>query len=130
MYANQNLRKGTVVGPYAGRMIHAPLLQRHKEGGDVGGHYLSLRNMASMSEMQNAIDGAIQREPVNGNIYDLGYFLKNGPASMANCDIPSKCNSNLSVEYVRYDKEMREVFIDDEYCPLIIPKLQRVKCTV
>jgi hypothetical protein len=129
LYTGQALPKGTVVGQYVGRLIRAQVLQRHCQGDHVGSHYVSLRNKASMPEMQNAIDGAIRIEPVDGNHYDLEYFLKNGPSSLANCDIPSLCNCKLMVEYRRYDQGLRQLHIDDEYCPDDIPALQRVKST-
>ena len=129
LFAGKALPKGTVVGPYVGRLIRAEVLQRHRDGDQVGGHFVSLRNKASMPETQNVIDGAIMSQPVDGKRYGLEYFLRNGPSSMANCGTPAQCNSKFMVEYERYDRPGPALYIDDEYCPEQIPPLQRVKST-
>jgi hypothetical protein len=130
LYANKNLAEGTVLGQYVGKRFEAALLAQHNSDGDIGEHFLSLRVVwANMPLFFTGIDGAVCNEAdEEGRLYDLAYYVKNGPGSVANSDIRRLCNTKLVVEYRSYDRE-RELFVDDEYCPGGASRKQRVSDT-
>lgn len=120
------LPRGTIVGPYVGPFFAADAQSRHKTGQQLCTHRLMLRpGRASMPLHISGIDGLVHKQStlVNDQRYDLGYYLRNGVASLVNSR--RKYNCKLLVEYSNYEG-VGELFVDDEYCPVHVPMKQRV----
>jgi hypothetical protein len=127
IYANRDLRKGDIVGPYTGFPFACELLGRHTTGREEGTHRLSLRRLAAMPSNFTGIDGLVLSTPVNGNMYNLPYYNRNGYGSLLNSDLHSECNCKVVAEYRNYENRIgQQLFIDDEYCPDDVPREQRV----
>ena len=117
VYANRDMHKGDIVGPYCGFPFSSDQLGKHSMGKDEGTHRLAIRRrLATMPLVFAGIEGLILKTGTkhNDKEYGLRYYRKNGYGSVLNSDRQSECNCKVIAEYQNYEGlRGGDLYVDD-----------------